>query len=156
MRIVPAPVPVRIVSAPFDLATWLSFIAAVIALVIAVAAIWVTRRQAIVASQQIARERRTVFELEVLRQLLVVDSAGQVFNVRPAALIEALPSADLPLWRELISFRGRGAQPPDFHQGITEILDRRGAPPDQSLDGRLWKALVDDVKTSITARVQDG
>jgi hypothetical protein len=147
MRIVPAPVPVRIVNTPFDLPGWLSFIAAVIALVIAVAAIVITRRQ-------IASERRKVFQLEVLRDLLALD--GQVFDRRSAALVKALPDADLPLWQDLIRLRGRGDQPPDFNQQITGVLDRRGVPPDEDWAGRLWQALVDDVKASITARVQGG
>jgi len=54
-------IPVRIVSEPFDIPGWLSFIAALIALGIGVAALLQANR----ATKQIAVERRTVFELEV-------------------------------------------------------------------------------------------
>jgi hypothetical protein len=164
MRIVSGPVPVRVVNPPSDWPGWLSFIAAVLALVIAVAAIVITRRQAIAASRQVAIERRKVFELEVLRDLLSEDPIQIVASKSErgpgVALITALPPADLPLWRTLISSRTSSTDNPvsphsAFRRQIMEILDSRGVPPEEDWSQRLWQALTADVRTSIAARVQD-
>ena len=47
----------------------LAFFSGVVAVVLALAALWVTRRQRIEAEMAIAHERRLVFELAVLREL---------------------------------------------------------------------------------------
>jgi hypothetical protein len=181
MHFASAPVPVRIVGAPADWPGWLSFISAVIALVIALYAIWQAYKQANDSRREIADERRKVFELEILRDLLGLQHASQIWSGRSLALVEALPRDDLPLWRAMIRLEG-----PDqyldpggtvnteledrWKTKITEILDRRGAPPAREgsfLPGallpsetevwseRLWQALVDDVKKSIKKRVED-
>jgi hypothetical protein len=156
MQIVPGPVPVRIVNPPSDLTGWLSLAAAVVALVLAVAAIWQTRRQGIAASKQINIERRKVFELEILRDLLALDSVKQIWEGRSVALVEALPHADLTLWRSVIPLEGLHDWSEAKGQQLTEILDNRGVPPNENWAARLWQALVDDVKASIRRRVQDG
>ena len=55
---------------PPGLCDILASLSGVVAVVLALLALWVTRRQRIAAEKAIARERRLVFELEVLRELL--------------------------------------------------------------------------------------
>jgi hypothetical protein len=166
MHIASAPVPVRIVDTPIDWPGWLSFIAALIALVIALYAIWQAYQQADDSRREIADERRKVFELEILRDLLALQHADQIWSGRSVALVEALPRDDLSLWRAMIRLGG-----PDqfvdrestvdtvaedrWKTEITEILDRRGVPSGRDWSERLWQALVDDVKKSIKKRVED-
>jgi hypothetical protein len=142
-------IPVRIVSEPFDIPSLLSFIAALIALGIGVAALVQANR----ASKQIAVERRTVFELEVLRELLLsIKGGGEVFNRTSPGLVNALPPTELPLWRELIELRGTGDQPPGFDDAVQRTLDRHGVPAD--LNGeRLAHGLANDISAAIKMRV---
>jgi hypothetical protein len=142
-------IPVRIVSEPTDLPGWLSFIAALIALGIGITALLQANR----ASKQIAVERRTVFELEVLRELLSIKSGGEVFDRTTPGLVNALPSDDLLLWRDLIEFRGTGDQPPGFNEGLERILDAHGVPSGMRGE-RLAYGLANDISTSIKSRTQ--
>jgi hypothetical protein len=143
-------IPVRIVSEPTDLAGWLSFIAALIALGIGITALLQANR----ASKQIATERRTVFELEVLRELLLsIKSGGEVFDRTTPGLVNALPSGDLLLWRDLIELRGTGDQPPGFNEGVERILDSHGVPAGMR-GARLASGLANDISTSIKSRTQ--
>ena len=143
-------IPVRLVDQPIDWPGWLSFFAAVIALGIAVAAYL----QAIRANKQIAAERRTVFELEILRDLLFsIKGGGEVFDRTTPGLVNALPSSDLLLWRDLIEFRGTDDQPPGFTEGIEKILDAHGVRPDLAGE-RLAHGLAADINASIKRRTQ--
>ena len=141
-------IPVRLVDQPTDWPGWLSFFAALIALVIGVAAYL----QANKATRQIAVERRTVFELEILRDLLFsIKGGGEVFDRTTPGLVNALPTSDLPLWRDLIKLRGTGDQPPGFTEGIEKILDAHGVQADLRGE-RLAHGLAADINASINRR----
>jgi len=77
----------------------------VVAVVLALVALWVTRRQRIAAEKAIARERRLVFELEVLRELLDHferrgESGRRMARTQTViSLVAALPPAELPFVR---------------------------------------------------------
>jgi hypothetical protein len=79
-----------------------SAVAGILILIVAIFALVQTWRLRIATDKSIARERRTAFELEVLRDLLgPVVSAGENAVSSPAvrALLAALPLDDLPLLR---------------------------------------------------------
>jgi len=143
----PGPIPVDVVHLPTDTASvvlaWMSTVAVVLALIVA---LW--------AYLKIAKERRTVFELEVLRELLAMfDGSTRVTDARALALIEALPANDLVLWRNAANaVAGRPLAGEDARAAVAEVLDDAGIPPSANPDDRLWRACVNDLQNSISTR----
>jgi hypothetical protein len=110
---------------------------------------------ALLAYRKIAKERRTVFELEVLRELLAMfDGSTRVTDARALALIEALPPNDLVLWRNAAkAVAGRPLAEEDARAAVSKVLDEAGVPPDANPDERLAKACVKDIQNSISNRM---
>jgi hypothetical protein len=125
------------------LLAWVSAIAVVLALIVA---LW--------AYLKVAKERRTVFELDVLRELLaMLDGSTRVTDARALALIEALPPDDLVLWRNVAqAVAGRPLAAADARVAVSDVLDNAGVPQDPNPDDRLWKACVNDIQHSIRSR----
>jgi hypothetical protein len=136
------PVPVRVVDMPgpgfwTPALTVVSTAAAVLALFIAAA-----------AYRKVADERRTVFELEILHDLLplAAGGSGSDTDVVPA-LMDALPIDDLPTWRKL---RAAGK---DVTARVA-ILDEVLVPPNERLDLRERAAQLMDLGISISSRTR--
>jgi hypothetical protein len=149
-----SPVLVRVINLPSSPSDWpsvVSCIATVLALFISVAAYVLASK----ANRTIADERRKVFELEILRDLLLaIENGGEVFNLTTPGLVNALPPKDLPLWRELIELRGDGDQPDDFARRTNEILNKHEIQADLG-ERRLPRALAKDIHASMNKRLKE-
>jgi hypothetical protein len=84
---------------------------------------------AVRASRQLARERRTIHNLDVLRDLTQwVDSPN---HQKAMALLGVLPEKWLPVWRTAVEIlQGDG----DPKTKINELLTKAGEPPDKDDD----------------------
>src|SRR5437588_112867 len=94
------PLDVVIVDSPFDIFATGASIAGIVGLFLAIWAIVIAKKQAREAERDAAKERRTVFELGILRDLipLVQDrQSDAVRNPLVVTLLGALPQNDLPL-----------------------------------------------------------
>jgi hypothetical protein len=134
------PIPVRVVSAPSP--SFWSTIFGVASAVAAILALFI----AIAAYRKIANERRIVFELEVLRDLLPLVTGPEAFGLPVTALIEALPSDDLPVWRRVLAA--------DTDEEIVAVMDEAGIPADPDLEDRISQAVLTDVMISIATRTR--
>lgn len=138
------PVPVRVVNvdAPgfwttaFGVA---SSIAAILALILA-----------FLAYRKIASERRTVFELEILRDLLQLTGSKDFNSETTEALMEALPVSDLPVWRKLIA----EYQGPDAASAATAYLDMTFGRSNENLLKRMREAATRDTAIGIARRTR--
>jgi hypothetical protein len=98
------------------------------------------------AYRRIAVERRTVFELEILHELLPLAAGGPGSDTEVVrALIDALPIDDLPTWRKL---RAAGTDT----AARVAILDDVLVPSNERLDLRERTAQLTDVGISISRR----
>ena len=142
------PTRVDVVRLPADTSStvlvWTSTIAVVLASVIA-----------LLAYRKIAKERRTVFELDILRDLLSrLDGTTFVTSARARALMAALPPRDIPLLREVAAtVAGQLLSDAAVRRDYGEVLDRAGVPAHDGPDERLWQAVVDDIKLLDDQRV---
>lgn len=85
------------------------------------------RHQATEAIRQAARHRRQVFELDVLRELLIVLYDGSALvDGRALGLIRVMPD-DFPLWQRLADARNGGAVEAD----LIAIMDEACVPSGQ-------------------------
>ena len=144
----PKPIPVDIVHLPADWWNRASAVAVVLAFVLA-----------LLAYRKIAKERRTVFELEVLRDLLGRLGGSTFVTSAPArALLEALPSEDLRLWRRIATAVEDQPLAQERERAVVRaILDADGVPQnDVNPDDRLWRACVEEITVSIAARTDQG
>jgi len=143
----PSPIPVQVVSTPFDWLNLTSTIAGLVALGIAVAAYFTTRRQAVKAIEQAAIERRKTFELDVLRELLLLAGSSGVADLRSLGLLDILPG-EFPLWRRLADV----SLAQDGDAGLAAVLDEHGAPANDDMGKRVAFALGEEIRTAIEKR----
>jgi hypothetical protein len=141
-------------TSPWDVAASL---ATVVALVIAVAALVRTERNRIAAEKATARERRAVFELQILKDLLLIvggSGSGAPFSAQTGALLAALQPDELPLVRA-----GQKAfdERTDPREALTQELQRRRQDIDPSdfaaTERILVTELTGEVKASMEQRV---
>jgi hypothetical protein len=119
--------------------SWLDYMSAfsgVVAVVLALVALWYARVQGLKAQEALAKERRTVLELEVLRELLeLADGAKRLDRLFSSGLVEGrlalLPPDELPLWRSLSKLWTYGGNydptipppPDDLNLGIPDDIN---------------------------------
>jgi hypothetical protein len=136
-------------SVPIPLTDYLSAIGAVVGILLAALAIWITRRQRIKAIREATQERRTVFELEVLGDLMAAASEVDFSNAYRIGYLEygriaMLPADELPFWRLMVK-RDRDK--------IRKRLDELGIPNHAHDYVRIRVALLIDVHAAIERRI---
>jgi hypothetical protein len=114
---------------------------------------------ALVAYRTIAVERRIVFELEILRQLL---GEGINYNGLDAphkrAMLACLPPGDLPLWR--LAVRELDSRPapaeanaPDIREALRVATGTDEQPGTMVFDRVVTLAMADEVRAAIEHRL---
>jgi len=124
-------------------------LAAILALILAVVAIRGTKAQSDRADQAMIRERRTVFELEAIRDLLgYLESGAKITKINPARLA-LLPADELPAWRLLAGWPKEEGWP-----WLHARLDELGVPRmEDDVARRTW-ALQRDLDEAISRRMR--
>ena len=150
---------VVVVDTPVD---WLSLglsIAGLVGLIVAVVSLIVTFRRRNEAIRDAAKERRTTFEMTVLRDLLPYINARAAACVNEPAvkvLLTALPERDLPLLRFCRRTADEGRVPPGnaLDDKLSEYEDRYPRSQRLSRDERGKLALMDEIRQGMEARVK--
>jgi hypothetical protein len=149
------PVPVIVTDTATELPEITSTIAGILALVLALLSIRISQRQGRKAEKSIATERRMVFELTVLRDLLnlvATESYDAVRKPAARALVESLPDSALPLFR-----KGVSAGPyADIRAVLTAELDKRPRRlyPEPIPRDRIDGALMGEIRRAMGTRVK--
>jgi hypothetical protein len=171
-------VPVDVANVARDYVDWIviifgtaSGVAGIVGLFIAIAAYRSTKQQATEARRLIAKERRTTFELEVLRDMLgVIDAHANSVDMPHYTRLALIPPdelqfwrflADLPALRDPTAYATAEAKNATVTAQIVQRMDVDGVPAidDTSLSaaGRFgWRVrlgLLRDVQNAIDRRV---
>ena len=131
----------------------LSAIGTVVALGVAIEAYRIARRQGVEAQELVARERRTTFELEILRALLAASNSYlEALSPWVAASLNCLPADELPLWRLCSSRHMDRTLTTDML--IAEVVSRRGETGDD------WSRVIalelgEEVRQAIARRMSN-
>jgi hypothetical protein len=130
-------------------------IAGLVGLIVAVLSLRLAVKHRNEAIREAAHERRVVFELTVLRDLLTwVNSYNSASDPTVRALLSALPEHDLPLLRICKKAEDEGR---DLKTALYDELDRHGGLyPDLWVghDRRAMLALKDEIRRSMEDRVR--
>jgi hypothetical protein len=129
-----------------------SAVGTIAALLLAALAIVITMRQGRETDKMIADQHQAVSELEVLRDLM---RQGMHYHVPSSpnvrGLLDCLPKEDLPVWRKCAEIEDQyGDVRPKLEEWLTQREPRRH----QNFDRWVALAMADDVRKSMTRRVQ--
>jgi hypothetical protein len=125
-------------------------VATVLALIIAVWALVATYRERTAAESAAVAERRAIFELTVLRDLLhMVGHYHTAGSPIAKALLSSLPKEELPRMRVCSSADDRGE---DMKDALMRHLDAEGYSTHGSPERRAGLALADEIRQSMERR----